>query len=152
VRALVPRKLIFLLSRCFPPFQSPPNLPIQFIEFNEEKLDLESSLRAVARPWSFYKGYDFPHVFTQVSHFLRGEAKDSPYGYDKTRIFARTNGTGTENVPLLRVPEKNLPVLRISEDLSTLDPPDHDMVENSGSIKASQSWHGPSTTTSNHRL
>ena len=33
--------------------------------------------------------------------------------------------------------EKILPVPGISEDLSTLDPPDHDMVKNTGSIKAS---------------
>jgi hypothetical protein len=33
--------------------------------------------------------------------------------------------------------EEILPVLDISEDLSTLDPPGHDMVENTGSIKAS---------------
>lgn len=33
--------------------------------------------------------------------------------------------------------EKILSVLGISEDLSALDPPDHDMVKNTGSIKAS---------------
>jgi hypothetical protein len=32
--------------------------------------------------------------------------------------------------------EKILSVLGISEDLSALDPPDHDMVKNTGSIKA----------------
>ena len=79
---------------------APPNLPIQLTELKGEKLTPESFLRAVARPRSFYKDYHFPCLLTQVSHPFRGEAKEPPYGYDKARVFARTNRNGTENVSL----------------------------------------------------
>lgn len=98
----------------------PPNLPIQLIELNGVKFDPESSLRAVARPGSFYKDYDFPYPLTQVSHPFRGEAKEPPYRYDKARVFARTNRNGTENVSLhldLRI-KKLFPVLRVRSHLT----------------------------------